>query len=40
VFEVIAGVDDDGQIFRRENLGESMRKFRAADSARKSSDLH
>lgn len=33
MLEVVAGVDDDGQIFGRKDLGEAVGEFRAADSA-------
>ena len=35
MFKVIACVDDDSQVFWWEDLGESVRELRAADSARK-----
>jgi hypothetical protein len=33
MIEVIAGIDNDREILRRENLRESMSEFRAADTA-------
>ena len=36
MLEVIARVDDNGEVFRWEDLGESVREFRAADTARES----
>ncbi len=40
MFKVIARVDDDGQVFGRQNLGESVREFRATDSSCKGNNFH
>ena len=40
MLEVIAGIDNDSEIFRREDLGESMGEFGAADTACQGNDLH
>jgi hypothetical protein len=40
MLEVIASIDNDREIFRRENLRESVSKFRTTDSACESNDFH
>ncbi len=40
MLEVIAGVDDDGQVFEGQELGETVGLFRAADPAGEGSDFH
>jgi hypothetical protein len=40
MFKIIASVDDDRQIFRREDLGESMGELGATDTACESDDVH
>jgi len=39
MFKVIARVDDDGEFFRFEYLGEPVRQLRATDSACKCDDF-
>jgi hypothetical protein len=40
MLEVIPGIDDDRQIFGREDLGESVGEFRATDSTCESDNSH
>ena len=40
MLEVIARVDDYGEVLRRQNLGKSVRELRATDSARESDNFH
>ncbi len=39
MLKVIAGIDNDREVFRREDLGEPVGEFRAADTASKSNDF-
>src|SRR5437879_4373553 len=39
VDEIIAGVDDDRQVFRRQHLGEAERQLSPADAAAKRDDM-
>jgi hypothetical protein len=40
MFKVIASINDDGQVFGWQNLGESVRKFCATDSACEGDNFH
>src|SRR5215475_2937585 len=40
MLKIIAGVDDDREVFRRENLGKSVSELGATDSAREGNDFH
>jgi hypothetical protein len=39
VLEIIASIDNDGQVFGRKNLSESVRELCATDSSGKSNDF-
>jgi hypothetical protein len=40
MLEVIAGIDNDGKVFSRDDLGKPMGEFRAADAACQGNDFH
>src|SRR5688572_9638775 len=40
MLKVIAGIDNDREVFRRKDLGESVSELRATDTASQGNDFH